>query len=283
MKIHQCKKGEEQSPQRPKLCIHSSKSLLSLSWPLHYNFSSLVDMEPLTKCIDVKLLQRDECSYTICWSWCVWNFLHQSSRCLFGSYIWRPLMFCGTNFISCQYCVCLFKSPIWAKVQHIFRKPSLVLCSLIYDFKCSLVQLIILVTIHWNSFLLLWLMKCYIRMLLPQLLRTSYQVLESRTQHLTSYFELSTKHFKDWLQRLKTLLAIFCCYLEMVWQKSCQSSIVSFLCIACGWGYKKYRDSKMQICSICSPIWDTPIALFYWDIYVNEIKFDIEVCRLSTL
>ena len=66
MKIHQCKKGEEQSPQRPKLCIHSSKSLLSLSWPLHYNFSSLIDMEPLTKCIDVKLLQRDECSYTIC-------------------------------------------------------------------------------------------------------------------------------------------------------------------------------------------------------------------------
>ena len=60
---------------------------------------------------------RDECSYTICWSWCVWNFLHQSSRCLFGSYIRRPLMFCGTNFISCQYCVCLFKSPIWAKVQ----------------------------------------------------------------------------------------------------------------------------------------------------------------------
>ena len=46
MKIHQCKKGEEQSPQRPKLCIHSSKSLLSLSWPLHYNFPSLVDMEP---------------------------------------------------------------------------------------------------------------------------------------------------------------------------------------------------------------------------------------------
>ena len=39
----------------------------------------------------------------------------------------------------------------------------------------------------------------------------------------------------------------------------------------------------MQICSICSPIWDTPIALFYWDIYVNEIKFDIEVCRLSIL
>ena len=71
MKIHQCKKGEEQSPQRPKLCIHSSKSLLSLSWPLHYNFWSLVDMEPLTKCIDVKLLQRDECSYTICWSWVV--------------------------------------------------------------------------------------------------------------------------------------------------------------------------------------------------------------------
>ena len=63
MKIHQCKKGEEQSPQRPKLCIHSSKSLLSLSWPLHYNFWSLVDMEPLTKCIDVKLLQR-------------WMFLH---------------------------------------------------------------------------------------------------------------------------------------------------------------------------------------------------------------
>ena len=170
------------------------------------------------------------------------------------------------------------------KVQHIFRKLRLVLCSLIYNFKCSLKLIIKIDIMHWNSFLLLLLMKCYIRMLLLQLLRTSYQVLESKTQHLTSYFdELSTTHFKDWLQRLKTLPAIFCCHIQMVWQKSCQSSIVSFLCIACGWGYKKYRDSKMQICSICSPIWDTPIALFYWDIYVNEIKFDIEVCRLSTL